>query len=191
MANKEKSLFTAQKIAELISYTPQSVRNAANALGIEHVSMDKKRFLYSEEQALAIAEYYGKKDAFQKGLEPVIDKDELIADLETQLEEMKKQLAGKDEEITTLQKKARQNSEDTVRLQGIIERQIETYSTQIENKDRQIENKDKQIETLIEQNKQLTANISLLNAADKKEALLMEPKPQEEKKKGLLARLFG
>lgn len=191
MENKEKRLFTAQKIADAIHYTPQSVRNAVRALGIEHVDKDKKKFLYSEEQALAIADYYGKLDLFQKSLKPAVDKDAVIAELKQQLEESTEQLAEKDAEISTLKQQAEQNTADTARLQEIVEKQIETYSAQIASKDRQLENKDKQIEILLEQNKQLTANVSLLNAVDKKEALLTEPAPQTEKKKGLLARLFG
>lgn len=184
MANEEKPLFTAQEIADAIHYTPQSVRNATNALGIQHVAMDKKKFLYSEEQALAIADYYGKKDVFQKGLEPAVDKEAVIVDLKKQLEKAEEQITAKDEEITALKQEMEQRVASNSTLQTIIEKQVETYSTQLENKD-------KQIETLLEQNKQLTANVSLLNAVDKKEALLAEPKPQEEKKKGFWARLFG
>lgn len=184
MENNEKRLFTAQKIADAIHYTPQSVRNAANALGIQHVGKDKKKFLYSEEQAQAIAAHYGKLDLFQKALEPAISKDDVIAELETRLEESKQDIAGKDAEIELLKQQLEESKAESANFQKIVSKQIDSYGEQLKAKDRQIE-------TLLEQNKQLTANVSLLNAADKKEALLTEPSPQTEKKKGLLARLFG
>lgn len=184
MENKEKRLFTAQKIADAIHYTPQSVRNAVRALGIEHIDKDKKKFLYSEEQALAIAEYYGKLDLFQQSLKPAVDKDDVIAGLEERLEESAEQLAGKDAEIELLKQQLEESKAESANFQKIVSKQIDSYSEQLKAKDRQIE-------TLLEQNKQLTANVSLLNAVDKKEALLTEPSPHTPQKKSFWARLFG
>lgn len=190
MAKDEKRLFTAQEIAELIGYTPQSVRNAAKALGIEHVAMEKKRFMYSYEQALVIAEHYNKRAMAEKALEPETKKEDACISLESQLADSEQQISIKDNEIENLKRELEKLKAESNKLQETIRKQIDTYSEQLAIKDKQIDDLIRDKEHLREENKALLGNVSLLNAADKKEVLLAEAKPQKEKK-SFWARLLG
>ena len=88
------------------------------------------------------------------------------------------------------QKEEQREPKGTIGTEAALLETIAILKEQLAVKDRQIEDLMRDKEHLREENKALLGNVSLMNAADKKEVLLAEPKPQEEKK-SFLARLLG
>lgn len=101
-----KKVLSTGEIASFIGYTSQSVRNAVKELGLEPVSKQGRKLLYSVEQANAIAEHFGKDAVFVGEAVPEPDNK---ADKPTkgaedsrqseQIEFLKQQIAAKDTEI--------------------------------------------------------------------------------------------
>lgn len=104
---ESKKVLTTGEIGSSIGYTPQSVRNAVKELGLEPVSKQGRKLLYSVEQASAIAAHFG-KDAVFDGREEAVDETEPAAERaeepardaeDSQIEFLKQQIAAKDAEI--------------------------------------------------------------------------------------------
>lgn len=132
-----KKVLSTGEIASGIGYTAQSVRNAVREMGLEPVSRQGRRLLYSVDQANVIAEHFGKEAMFIE--EQAADAEE-AAPMPEEAEKPKKQAKDADDSS----------------------KQIEFLKQQIATKDAEIAEKNKQIASLLDN---LTATNAQLTTA--------------------------
>lgn len=100
MAKDAKRLYTTAEIAKRIGYSQQSVRNAMRELGLEPANDSGRSYLYTREQANAVARHYGKRPSFE---EKTDDSDKaLVEALRSEIVLLEAQVKQKDKTIETL-----------------------------------------------------------------------------------------
>ena len=164
--------YTPKELAEKCGVTKRAIYKAADRLGIEKCG---GRWVFSDDDARDLLDYYRTKEQKEQKepeKEPLEPEKEPITDLEPKKELNEPGFANKGN---------KENGTEAALLETIA-----ILKEQIEELKRDKEDLMRDKEHLREENKALL----LLNAADEKEVLLAEPKPQEEKK-GFFARLFG
>lgn len=165
----QKSHYTTSEAAALLGYSRQHIGKAIRELGID-AQKSSKGYSLTVEQVNELAEHFGAEPI---ELEP-----------EEQPQDDASQGAGTDA------KSANNAVDDAV---AALTKQLEIKDAQIAAYQEQVTTLTNQVSSLLETNKALSAANAVQIAADKKEKLLAEPKeePQEQKKKGFWARLFG
>ena len=176
MKNKTKDLLTTREIANALVLSTQSIRNAANELGIEADDKRKNSFCFTRSHAEQIANHFGKKHIFD--LDADLEHDEF----ESSKSDLRRSIQEKENEIAFLKERIE-------KLEKLQENQLRVFESQLAEKDKQIESARKEKEGLQKQVDGLIANVSILNIADKKESIQLEAKSDE--KKSFWKRLFG
>lgn len=163
-----ENTYTIREIALAIGYTKPSVSNAIKELGITPAKNGNTNIL-TQEQAEQIANHFGKtldsKDVTSKSK----DETEIERQHQQYVSLLESQLKAKDEQIKSLQ-------ETMAGLQSTVTGLQET------------------IDNLISTNRALSASVAVKDAQQMLEAKPIQEKeeqPQEPKKKGFWARLFG
>lgn len=180
--------YTPKELAEKCGVTKRAIYKAADRLGIEKCG---GRWVFSDDDARKLLDYYRtqeQREQKEPEKEPLEPEKEPITDLEPEKELSEPGFANQGNKEN--QKEEQREPKGTIGTEAALLETIAILKEQLAVKDRQIEDLMRDKEHLREENKALLGNVSLMNAADKKEVLLAEPKPQEEKK-SFLARLLG
>ena len=176
--------YTPKELAEKCGVTKRAIYKAADRLGIEKCG---GRWVFSDDDARDLLDYYRTKEQKEQKepeKEPLEPEKEPITDLEPKKELNEPGFANKGNKEN--QEEEQKEPKGTIGTEAALLETIAILKEQIEELKRDKEDLMRDKEHLREENKALL----LLNAADKKEVLLAEPKPQKEKK-SFLARLLG
>lgn len=188
--------YTPKEIAKICGVSTRAIYKTADRLGIFKRG---GRWVFSSDDAEKLFAHYSvsrKTNQTEPENEPLEPENEPFAETEPENEPLEQTEPNKRNftNQTELENEQKEPETEPIEQSEAISALVETIALlqeQLKIKDKQIEDLTKDKEHYRKESERLLANVSVLNVADKKEVLLAEPKPQEEKKKGLFARLFG
>lgn len=188
--------YTPKEIAKTCGVSTRAIYKTADRLGI---FKSGGRWVFSADDAEKLFAHYGvsrKTNQTEPETEPLEPENEPLAEnepeneLTEQNEPTKRNFANQTEPENEQNELETEQTEPSEAISALVET-IALLQEQLKIKDKQIEDLTRDKEHYRKESERLLANVSVLNVADKKEVLLAEPKPQEPKKKGFWARLFG
>lgn len=188
--------YTPKEIAKICGVSTRAIYKTADRLGIFKRG---GRWVFSSDDAEKLFAHYSvsrKTNQTEPETEPLEPENEPFAETEPENEPLEQTEPNKRNftNQTELENEQKEPETEPIEQSEAISALVETIALlqeQLKIKDKQIEDLTKDKEHYRKESERLLANVSVLNVADKKEVLLAEPKPQEPKKKGFWARLFG
>lgn len=192
--------YTPKEIAKICGVSTRAIYKTADRLGIFKRG---GRWVFSSDDAEKLFAHYSvsrKTNQTEPETEPLEPENEPLAEnepeneLTEQNEPTKRNFANQTELENEQNELETEQTEPSEAISALVET-IALLQEQLKIKDKQIEDLTRDKEHYRKESERLLANVSLLNVADKKEALLIEQTSQDGqqnvKKKGFWARLFG